>query len=102
MPHPIYGTPNHQLEVVEIKLWLPTKRNGRRARVTAQGTCETKRGPLWTYSEQWAPDELQAMLQPADAIHHLALCVAQDRPSTSEALEAAMGAPGFEDVPLPF
>lgn len=53
MPHPIYGPAKHELEVVQVKLYLPSRRNGFHTRLEVQGTCETKRSALWTYGEMW-------------------------------------------------
>lgn len=102
MPHPVFGAPSHTVETVEVKLHLPSRRNGHHTRVTAAGTCETKRGALWTYQETWTALEQDRGLQPSDAIHLLVLAALQDLPSTQAALNASLGQAGWEDVTLPF
>lgn len=86
MPHQIYGKPSHQLETVTLTLHLPLRRNGYLTRLEASGRSSTKRGSLWSVSEQWTVDEQAAGLQPSDAVHHLALIALQDHPSSQEAL----------------
>lgn len=102
MPHPIYGRPDHVLTSVEFTLHLPTTQNGRRWRLEARGRSGTQRSDLWSVVELWSPHEVEAGLQPTDALHHLALVAAQDRPASQTALEAQMIGGGWEDVPLPF
>lgn len=86
MPHPIYGPPSHQLETVTFTLQLPTRRNQYLTRLEVRGEASTKRSSLWSVSESWTPAEQEAGLQPADALHHLALIALQDRPSSQEEL----------------
>lgn len=100
MPHPVYGPPEHRLEVVRLSLHLPTSRNGRRARLEAQGTCSTQRASLWSVSETWTPEEHRAGLEPTDAAHHLLLCAMQDRPNGQYALERALTGQGWEQLEL--
>lgn len=102
MPHPIYGPAEHALESLEVRLTLPTRRNGRLAQLTVHGNSTTKRGSLWTVQEQWTHAEQQHGLQPADMLHHLVLASFQDRPVTSGGLQRSLGTPGWEDTPLPF
>lgn len=102
MPHPIYGRPSHSLEVISVKLYLPSPKNGHRSKLEAQGTCETQRGALWTYAERWTADEVERGLQPADAAHLVILSALQDVPGTQAAFNASMGSAGWEDVPLPY
>lgn len=103
MPHPIYGPPSHDLEKLELSLWLPTTRNGRHTRLTVLGTCETKRGPLWTYSEAWQAHEVTNGFQPADAVNLLTLAALQDRPSSQEALQRSLAPGAYHEEPeLPF
>ena len=102
MPHPVFGPPDHRLERLELKLYLPTPRNGRHSRLTAHGFAETKRGALWTVQETWSWSEQQAGLQPCDAVHHIALAAFQDHPGSQDAVERSLTGQGWEDVPLPF
>lgn len=100
MPHPIYGPPDHVLERVELKLYLPTSRNSRITRLEASGWSETKRGPLWSIQESWSWSECVSGLQPCDALHHVALVAAQDRPVTQGGVEFALT--GETEPELPF
>lgn len=102
MPHPIYGPPGHQLEVVTFTLRLPHQRNGRQTTLESSGVTETKRGPLWSYRETWSSSDIRTMNEPVDTLTWLALAVVQDRPGTQEALTAALAPGGYEDVALPF
>lgn len=98
MPHPIYGPPRHALEQVELKVYLPTQRNGHHSRLEVNGVCETKRSPLWTYNEMWTAAQQEQGYQPADAVQLLVLTAFQDRPASQEALQRAL-APGAWDQP---
>lgn len=100
MPHPIYGPPTHDLERVELRLWLPSKRNGHHTRLTASGWSETSRSALWTVSESWERGELDRMLQPCDAAHHILLTAAQDRCETQGALERSLTGEGWTQPEL--
>lgn len=100
MPHPVYGPPDHALERVELKLYLPSRRNNRRSRLEASGWSDTKRGPLWSMAEQWSWSEVHAGLQPCDALHHVALVASQDRPVTQGGFELAIT--GNAEPELPF
>lgn len=102
MPHPVFGPPDHSLDRLELKLILPTSRNGRHAQLTVHGQSETKRGSLWTVQESWSWTEQQAGLQPCDAAHHLLLACWQDRPVSQGGVESALTGQGWSDVPLPF
>lgn len=102
MPHPYFGPPVHDLEVIYVTLRLPTDVNGRETTVEARGESPGQRSPLWTYKERWSASEQSALLQPCDAAHHLLLTAAQDRPRTKEDLTACLGGRGWEDVPLPY
>lgn len=101
MPHPVYGPPQHQLEVVTLRLALPTNRNGRRARLEAQGRSETQRQALWSVTESWTAEEHRAGLEPTDAAHHVLLCAMQDRPRDQYALERSLTGQGWEQLELP-
>lgn len=101
MPHPFYGPPKHDLEVIRANLVLPTRENGHVTHLTVHGDSSTARASLWTYSEAWRADHHDVMLQPTDTLHWLALAVAQDRPNTQEALQRCLLPGGWEDVPLP-
>lgn len=100
MPHPVYGPPDHVLERLEFKLYLPTRRNGRHAQLTAHGFSETKRGSLWTVQERWSGEEQRVGLQPCDALHHLALASWQDRPITQTGVELALTGQSWEQLEL--
>lgn len=100
MPHPIYGPPDHALEVVRVVLRLPTRRNGHTTLLEAHGESSTKRGPLWSVRETWAADEVQRGLQPVDAVQHLLLVASQDRPASQDPLERALLGQAWEEVPL--
>lgn len=102
MPHPIFGPPNHVLTSVRFSLHLPTPQNGSSWRLEAAGESVTQRASLWSVQESWQRDDVSRGYQPCDALHHLALVAAQDRPNTQDALEKALHGLGWEDVPLPF
>lgn len=102
MPHPIYGPPARELEVLELKLVLPHRKNGHVTSVDANGICRTKRAPLWHYRETWTATEQRMGLEPADWVHHLALTALQDQPGTLEGLQQSLRGGAWEDVPLPF
>lgn len=102
MPHPVFGPPSHQLDTVELKLYLPDRRNGYMTRLEVSGRSETSRAALWTVREQWLPPEVEAGLQPADAANHVLLTALQDRPDCQSALERQLAGGGYQDVPLPF
>ena len=84
MPHPIYGAPSHTLEAVHFRLGLPLRRNQYQTTLEVKGTASTRISRLWFISEQWTPEEQEAGLQPADAIHHLAMIALQDHPASQE------------------
>lgn len=90
MPHPIYGPPSHVLHRVEFTLALPVRTNGYRSRVTAHGYSETKRGTLWSMSEQWEVSGRDHGLEPVDLLHHLALVSIQDHPTSQRELERGL------------
>lgn len=100
MPHPVYGPPDHVLERVECKLYLPTSRNGRHTRLECSGWSDTRRGPLWSIAESWSWSEQQSGLQPSDALHHVVLVASQDRPVTQSGIEFALT--GVVEPELPF
>nr|CRY97246.1 hypothetical protein [uncultured prokaryote] len=99
MPHPIYGKPSHQLEVLKFSLHLPNRRNGWLTRLEASGECSTKRASLWSISETWTVAEQDSGLQPTDALHHIALLGIQDHPASQEAVFRALtGEPWVQEV----
>jgi hypothetical protein len=100
MPHPIWGPPDHELETVTITLTLGTRRNGRHTKVQAHGSSSTRRVPLWSVSEAWTSGEVQAGLQPGDAIHHIALVALQDRPTSQNHMERSLMGEGWEQLSL--
>lgn len=102
MPHPIYGPPQHELEVVRLALSLPTLRNGRTTGLSLMGGSSTKRGNLWSYREQWAGGDATGLAEVVDMAHWVMLAAAQDRPASQAALEEALTPPGWEDVTLPY
>nr|CRY97245.1 hypothetical protein [uncultured prokaryote] len=86
MPHPIYGKPSHQLDSATFTLVLPSRRNGYLTSLDVAGNSDTQRPRLWSVKETWTVAEQECGLQPTDALHHLALIVAQDRPASQEAV----------------
>lgn len=100
MPHPIYGPPSHQLDAIELKLYLPDPRNGWVTRLEMKGRSETRRGDLWSMSERWTKDDHRNMLEVVDSVHHALLAAVQDRPASNENLRHALAPGGYEDVPL--
>nr|CRY97747.1 hypothetical protein [uncultured prokaryote]CRY97749.1 hypothetical protein [uncultured prokaryote] len=90
MPHPIYGVPDHALEVVQLRLSLPSRRNDHLTTAELHGMSSTKRGSLWSMTETWSWSEQQDGLQPVDAISHALLAIVQDRPVTDGGLRASL------------
>lgn len=102
MSHAIFGAPNHELEVVHLRLQLPTARNSARGLLVATGETSTKRSALWSYQEQWEREEHNQGLNMIDTAHWLALSVLHARPATEEALRRCLTPGAGIDVPLPF
>lgn len=102
MPHPIYGPPSHKLETVDFRLSLPLKRSNYVTRLEVHGRASTSRSALWSVSESWTTDDQVAGLQPADALHHLALIALQDTPYSQEAVFRALTGERWvqEELPL--
>lgn len=100
MAHPIWGKPQHQLLRVTFTLELPTSQNGRTTRLIAVGSSETARASMWVVRETWSPSEQEAGLQPADALHHVALVALQDHPTSQTQMEACLIGEGWEQLQL--
>lgn len=84
MNHKIYGKPNHKLDTVSIKLWLPTAASNWQSKLLVMGDTYTQRSSLWSHCEMWSdPLEVTGMTM-TDAVHHIALIAVQDRPTTQE------------------
>lgn len=82
---------NHQLESVELTLWLPKPDEYADVTIKAVGRASTKRAALWVHQELFN-DELDAQkgYGPADALHHILLVAMQDRPNSVERLNFAL------------
>lgn len=101
MPHPIYGPPQHRMTELAIKLWLPTKENGRKTTLQAFGISETSRGSLWSLREEWSASDVQpGGYEPTDALHHLAMVAMQDQPTTQAQVEACLVGEGWKQLEL--
>lgn len=90
--------PKHHLETFHINVRFTPDNE---VILAASGRTPAQRKDLWKYRETftWPDDQLTV----TDAIHHLALAVVQDRPSSDHLLHLALrGGSAFEDVPLPF
>lgn len=90
--------PDHVLEAFTIKVNF--EREGLML-LTSTGRASTSRKDLWRYREEFSYplDSLRC----ADAVHHLAIAVIQDRPRTDHLMHQALrGGSAFEDVQLPF
>lgn len=101
MPHPIYGDPNHVLESVELRLYLPARYSDGTTRLTAYGQASTCRTALWSISETWSPADVHAGLLPTEAAHHILLVASQDHPTSQRQMEACMVGEGWAQDPLP-
>lgn len=101
MPHPIFAKPDHSLERVELRLYLPRQANGFMTTLMASGETSTKRGSLWSYTETWDHTEQRGLLEPTDALHYVALAAAQDRPNTQALFLSSITPGGWTDVQLP-
>lgn len=87
-----------KLESIDMTLrWDPEGRIS----LHAAGRSPLKRTNLWTLDEVWAEDN--PVYGPYDAVSHLVLVCAQDRPNTKERLFFSMnGGLGWADQELPF
>lgn len=94
----------HKLERVEITFHLPDVRTGRPAGITAHGCTSTKRGFLWTHSEQWVDGEMHDEgYEPCDLVHHIMLVCAQDQPNSAARLAYGLtGGLSWSEEELPF
>lgn len=102
MPHPVYGNPDHRLEVIRATYVLPSLLNGHTALLSVIGDTSTSRKALWSYKEAWAGDEQRQSLEPLGTLHQIVLAAAQDRPDTQAHFERCVLPGGWEDVPLPY
>lgn len=82
---------SHNLESVELTLWMPKPDESDAHSIRAAGRASTKRANLWTYQETF-DDALSAEkgYSAADALHHIALVCMQDRPNSLERLNFAL------------
>lgn len=98
MPKPHHRQVAPRLDGIELKL-----RWSREGQVTlhAAGRSDLKRTNLWTHDEVWAEDN--PVYGPYDAVSHLVLACAQDRPNTKERLFFSLnGGLGWIEETLPF
>lgn len=102
MPHPVYGKPTHDLEVVTARIILPSPANGHVTQARVVGEASTRRTTLWNESASWTPEEAAAGLQPTDWVAHILLCALQDRPRDQGGLDNSLIGQGWEDIALPF
>lgn len=102
MPHPVYGPPQHRLDEVVFKLWLPTPANGHQTVVAATGVSSTQRASLWHVKETWEPNRTRGGYEPSDFIVHSALVACQDHPTSQEQYEACIRGEGWcqDELPL--
>lgn len=103
MPHPIYGPPDHRLEVVTIRLHLPSRSTSWVGRAQATGESSTSKRSLW--SDRLVVECLSTNdgLGLADYAHHLALVALQDRPVNQAQLDRALkGGDRWTEDELPF
>lgn len=83
--------PTHRLETVEIKIVLPTSENGHNASLSADGRSSTRRASLWHYAEGFdATTDAAKGYQLHDAVAHIVLACAQDRPRSLGQLAFAL------------
>lgn len=102
MPHPIYGAPQHKLDELTMKLWLPGPDNDHVTTVLIHGQSCTKRGSLWTDSWHWERDEDQQVYGPVDHLSHSVLCALQDWPTSQEQYDACIKGEGWAQDELPY
>lgn len=96
--------PRHDLEVVEVKIWLP----GRVTAATTSTTCtvvgrtSTRRGNLWSEANVWGPDERwQDGSDVADWCDHLVRSALHHMPTSPETLtQALLGPPAWDQPSL--
>ena len=100
MPHPIYGAPSHELEVVHFSLDIPRRANEHKTTLRASGTAGTSRPSLWNVHESWSWTEQERGYQPSDAMAHVLLVAMQDRPTSQEQFEACMIGEGWSQLRL--
>lgn len=75
-----------QLHTVEFRLELPTRPGVRVLNGLAVGHSTNKRRPLWTEANVWTNADADLDVEPADWVHHIALCALQDRPTDAASL----------------
>lgn len=102
MPHPIYGPPNHKLEVVRLSIHVPTTLSGHRYICEAAGDSSGKRASLWATSEIWTPEDEPTPLVVTDWVHHVVSSVLVDHPADQENLERSLRGGLDHSPPLPF
>lgn len=79
-----------QLTTVEFRLEIPTRPGAHMVNTLAQGLSPNKRRPLWTEANVYNSADSDTMVEPADWIHHIALCALQDRPASQRDLIVAL------------
>lgn len=97
-------TPVHRLDRLEAVIILPTRENAYNASLAVSGRSDTKRGSLWHYAEGFdgATSALKGYGM-SDAIAHIVLAAAQDRPRSLEQLNFALaGGLAWDEPQLPF
>lgn len=81
----------HELDRVEITLYLPKDPQDRSAVMQVAGRASTRRANLWTYQELFDPSiDTEKGYGIGDAVHHVTLVCLQDRPNTLERLNFAL------------
>lgn len=74
--------------------------SGTIAHLWAAGTCDRRRGYLWTHEESVPVDGNRYSLH--DLITHLSIAVEQDRPTSNAALTRSLVGEAWEQPELPW
>lgn len=91
-----------KLRTVQFRLELDSGPHDDTIVTYAHGYSPNRRTHLWSEANVFSPVEHDLKVEPADWIHHVALCALQDRPNTQERLLFSLtGGLGQQD-PLPF
>lgn len=90
MAHSIYGPPSHSLEVIRVRIEVPTESNGWVTSAHGTGESSTKRSPLWSDAESWVNTEQVCGLSVSDWTAHLVLTAIQEAPGNQRALDRAL------------
>lgn len=88
------------LDAFSINVRLAETPTGTLATLWGSGTCDRKRGTLWTYQETIGLDADRYSCH--DLISHLVLVALQDRPTTEQALTRGLLGSAWEQPELPF